>query len=1042
MHAFVPKTTSLSWTTLLALTTASLADISFDRDVRPILSDRCFHCHGPAAENQKSDFRLDTEAHARADLGGYAGIVPGNLKKSEVHFRIHSDDDDEIMPPLDSNRTLSDAEKGILDQWIQEGAKYDTHWALKPVPAAIKAPEATSDWASNTIDHFIVAKMNAAGLRPAAESTREKWLRRVTFDLTGLPPTIAEIDAFLASRPPAAYAQIVDRLLDSDAYAERMATEWMDVARYSDTYGYQRDSERFVWPWRDWLIRAFRTNMPYSEFMTLQLAGDLMPDATPDQILATTFNRLHSHKKEGGSDLEEFRVEYVADRTQTASAAFLGMTMECARCHDHKYDPIPTRDYYRMSAFFANIAESGMMSFFTDAVPTPAMPYINDTQRQEFDIATAAIQDAEKALSATTCQPAFDAWLHTLPQQLTWPGMTAQISFDALESHKLRNDILPDHPAKCPEVNTIVSGKFDQALQLTGDDAVKIPNVGVYHREHPFAVSLWINISNASPRAVVYHRTKAAEDAGSLGYDFLLLDGKPTATLAHFWPGDAIRVQAENALAPNAWHHVVVNYDGSSKAAGLNIFINGKAAKTRIVRDHLTRRITNKENLTIGERFRDRGFKHGKVDAFSMFDRALAPIEIAQLYDGTTLEGLLARPATDLSKAEQSMLLTYFQATISKEMADARTKLHVARAAWNRKMDGVRSIMVMRDMKAQRPTYVLTRGGYNDRGEEVTAGTPTALPPMPPDLPKNRLGLARWLTADNNPLTARVTVNRYWQMIFGMGLVRTPEDFGSQGAPPSHPELLDWLARDFMDNNWDVHRLLKQMVLSSTYRQSTVVTPAAREIDPTNQWLARTTAARLPAEMIRDNALAVSGLLVRKVGGAPVKPYDLALSFSPIKPASGDGLYRRSVYTFWKRTAPAPMMMTLDATKRDVCRLNRDVTASPLQPLVLLNAPQFVEAARVLAAQLIQHHGENSPALLEDAFRRLTSRYPTAPEKDILSDMFDQQIVEFRDHPDMAKAYLAVGDTKTDATLPDVQLAAATVVVNALMNFEECVTRR
>ncbi|MEX2579797.1 MAG: DUF1553 domain-containing protein [Verrucomicrobiales bacterium] len=1015
---------------LLLATTARADKIEFNRDVRPILSDKCFKCHGPDAKNQKSDFRLDTRESAVADLGDYAGIVAGDLKKSEVHWRIHSDDDADLMPPPESKMKLTAEEIAVIDRWIEEGAEYQEHWSFVPVPEDVPVPENNSEWIRNEIDVFVLAGLEREGFAPSAETSREKWIRRVTFDLTGLPPTTAAIDAFLADTSPEAFEKVVDRLFPTDAHAERLAAEWLDVARYSDSYGFQVDRDRTVWAWRDWAIRAFRDNLPYDEFVTWQLAGDLLPDPTRDQILATAFNRLHPQEAEGGSVPEEFRVEYVSDRLHTYGTAFLGLTMECARCHDHKYDPVTTKEYYELSSFFANIDEAGLYSFFTPAVPTPTLWLPTEDQEKTLTKVESDLAAAEKELNrmAENAGPAFERWLRENPGPLEVPPPTAAFSFDALEDGKLENDVPEGEPATTPANNRLVPGKSGQAIKLTGDDGVKLP-VGNFARDDPFSVSLWMRTPDSKERAVVFSRSKAWTDAASRGYELLLEDGRLSFALIHFYPGNAIRVVAKEALPTDQWKHVAVSYDGSSRAAGVRLFVDGERVESEVVRDKLTREITGggSDTIVIGERMRDSGFKDGLVDDFRVFDRQLAEGEIAAVAELST-----ATPDLD-----------FYLANVDSAYREQFRKRADLRKQRTELVEEIAEIMVMEEKAEPRQSYLLDRGAYTDRGAPVSPETPEWLNPFPEAMPRNRLGLAKWTVDPANPLTARVAVNRYWQMLFGRGLVTTSEDFGSQGRPPSHPELLDWLARDFMDHGWDLRHLLKQIVLSATYRQSSDVESgdyAAR--DPENRLLYRYPAPRLSAEMIRDNALAVSGLLVEEVGGPSVKPYDIAVSFAPSEPGTGDDLYRRSLYTYWKRTAPAPLMTTLDASKRDVCRVRLERTDSPLQGLVLLNSPQFVEAARVLAEKLVAKHGGDDDAVIEDAFRRLTSRRPDSEERPILRRILSEQQEHFSDEPGEARKLVSIGDKPAPETDDPARLAAVATLVSTVMNFDECLAKR
>lgn len=1045
--------------------------IDFNRDVRQILSDKCFLCHGPAEDSLEAGLRLDL----RREAIDYGAIVPHDPDASLLVERIESDDDELRMPPPSSNKTLSARQKEILRQWIAAGAPYDKHWSFKRLPAEIKPPDQGSEWARSDVDRFVLKSLLEAGLKPNEKIDRRTWLRRVTFDLTGLPPTPKEIEKFLADDASTAYEAVVDRLQSSDAYAERLTSEWLDVARYSDSYGYQRDDARFVWPYRDWVIDSFKKNRPYDEFVTWQLAGDLLPNATLQQRLATVFCRLHSHKKEGGVAVEEFRVENVADRTHTFASAFLGLTMECARCHDHKYDPISTKDYYELSSYFANIDERGLISYFTDATPTPAMPLPDAEQERELADAQVAVQHAEKFLDQTieSARVGFAEWLTGRDSaEPTVPGLVASVNFDQLvddppeevlfdedtgfvEVDKktigkenvlaFANSVAPGAPAISRKANQVVQGRHGDGVRLTGDDGVVLPNVGHIRRSQPLTVSLWVKPAETKQRGVILRRSGGWDDAGSMGYALIQHGARLRANMVHFWPGNAICVATDAVLKPGQWTHVTVTYDGSRTADGLRIYVDGQHAVTKVVQDSLTRTIRGwrggYEHLAIGSRYRDRGFTNGVVDECRVFDRELTSLEVRHNYDGQSLITALGKKKDDLNPAEIDELFDYYLNVVDQEAIAARASLGRERRRWDDAMDATTSITVMREQPQPRPAYILERGRYDAHGERVQADTPAILPPFPSDAPRDRLGLAQWLFDPEHPLTARVAVNRYWQMIFGAGLVNTPEDFGRQGAPPTHPELLDWLARDFVDNGWDVRRMLKMLVLSSTYRQSSVVDPSVRAIDPENRLLSRGPNKQLPAEMVRDNALVVSGLLKKKVGGPPVKPYDLKLAYEPLEVDSGEALYRRSLYTFWKRTSPSPVMMTMNANRREVCLLRRDSVSSPLQALVLLNGTQFVEASRSLADRLIEKHPQDLDAIIAEAFELLTSRTPTSKEATVLKGLHEEQLRAFRSDPAAAQQLVRVGSVKTSVTDP-AQLAATTVVVNSIMNLDEAIRCR
>ena len=1030
-----PQSELKRWLTavLIVLATQPLSaddprEINFNRDVRPILSDKCYVCHGPDSEQRQADLRLDLEDAAKDSV-----IVPGKPDESEFIRRILTGNADDHMPPADSNLNLSTAEITTLEAWVQQGATWDQHWSFV-APRKVTIPEAHgSQWSHNEIDTFVIRNLEQNRSTPSEKASKETLLRRIFFDLTGLPPSLKDIDAFLENDSPEAWPDLIDRLLESHHFGERMASVWLDLARYSDTFGYQVDRDRHVWPWRDWVIQSFNDNMPHDDFITKQIAGDLLLNATDDDILATTFNRLHPQKVEGGSTPEEFRIEYVSDRTQTFATAFLGLTMECCRCHDHKYDPISQKEYYQLTSFFDNIDEAGLYSYSTQSTPTPTLQILDDASKAQLHSLNDQIIQAERTLSEIPANAAdgFEQWLTTdRPALLT--GKTPI----------LPNRILHlDFEAAPNGGNKQVEGKVGKAIKFSGDDAAGT-DVGQFNRSQPFTIALWMQTPDHKERSVVWHCTMGWTDAASRGYQLLIKDGRLHASLIHFWPGNAISIATTEPLAIQKWQHVTVRYDGSSRATGLSIFINGKPAATEIVRDNLSKEITGgNQHLVLGERSRDRGFTDGMVDELMVFDRQLAPIEVVHITDGSTLAETLNTPAEQLSTERRQQLFSYYVTTShpdhQKQLA-ALTKLRDERSS---AMEKVKEIMVMRERPQTRQTYLLHRGAYNARRDAVTAATPSILPMPESGSPTNRLGLAQWLTSPGHPLTARVAVNHYWQIMFGQGLVRTPEDFGSQGSPPTHPELLDWLAVDFMQHGWNVKRLLKQIAQSATYQQSSTVSNDLITRDPENRWLGRSPTHRLSAEMLRDNALAVSGLLVDRLKGPPAKPYEVGVSFKPTTPDKGDGLYRRSIYTYWKRTAPAPVMMVLDAVKRDVCRVNRERTASPLEAFVLMNGPQFVEASRALAEHLLTHH-KTPQIALSDLFRTLTSREATENEYKVIAELLQEQLDYFAQDPKRSQAYLQIGSHPANTELDTTAFAALTAVTNALFSYDESLTKR
>jgi hypothetical protein len=1016
------------------------AEVDFSRDILPILSDKCYHCHGPDARARKGNLRFDTKEGAFRLRKGKSVIVPGNRGASELVRRITAEDAEERMPPPESNRTLTPKQIELLTRWVDEGAKWGRHWALEPPRRPPVPPTRLPGWTHNDIDSFILARLEKEGLQPSPEAPRTSWLRRVTLDLTGLPPTLAEIDAFLADRAPNACEKVVDRLLSSPRYGERMASAWLDLARYADTHGYQMDRYRAVWPWRDWVIGAFNRNLPYDQFVTWQLAGDLLPGATKEQRLATAFNRLHMQNEEGGVVEEEFRVAYVVDRVNTFGTAFLGLTFDCTRCHDHKYDPLTQKDYYSLFSFFQNIDESGQTSYFTSSMPVPTLLLSDDATDAKLAALRGRIRAKEKQIEEqrTRAQPAFAAWLRKKPKDLALPGPVAAFSFESIQGGRTANAVDAKKPAHAVEGPKFVPGKVGQAVELNGENGFDFPGVGHFSRVDPFSLSLWLRTPSHAPRFVVVHHSKAPIDAGSRGYELLLENGRVAFGLHHMWPRNSLKVVTKAAVPVNAWTHVTIAYGGSSRAAGVRVYFDGVPAELEVVRDGLFKDITyegGEPNLALGFRFRDNGFKGGQVDELRVFNRAVTVLEAAHL---------AGRPEA----ATQEQLLEHFLATAHAPSLKLREELRALRKQESQTIQPIAEVMVMEEMPRPKPAYVLKRGAYDAPGERVSMNTPAALPPFPADQPRNRLGLARWLLSPDHPLTARVAVNRFWQMMFGKGLVETSDNFGSQGTPPTHPELLDFLARDFVDHGWDVKRLLKRIALSATYRQSSRTTPELLARDPDNRLLARAPVRRLTAEMLRDQALAVSGLLTEKLGGPSVKPYqpeglwEVAMGGPHYDRSRGPDLYRRSLYTFWKRTVPHPAMITFDAAERNVCIVRRQSTSTPLQALALLNDPQIVEAARFLGQRMLKEGGPTPRKQVAWLFRVTTGRPASEREVAVLTRLLVEQNELFKADPKAAAKLLAVGDARNDPKLDAVDVAASTVLALTVLNHDEAVMRR
>ena len=1019
---------------LLCLSQAEVETLDFGRDVRPLLSDRCYTCHGPDENAREGGFRLDLREEAVEDLGGYAAIVPGDPEASELVARVRHPKTRRRMPPVESKLELSEAEIALLERWIREGAPYAEHWAFE-TPLAHEPPTTErDDWVRDPLDRFVLAELEAHGFEPSPEVDRPTWLRRVSYDLTGLPPTLDQLDAFEADGHPDAFERQVDRLLASPRHAERMASVWLDAARYADTYGYQTDVERVVWPWRDWVLEAFENNLPYDEFLLWQIAGDLLPKATREQRLATAFNRLHRQTNEGGSTEEEFRVEYVADRVATLGEAVLGLTVGCARCHDHKFDPILQREYYALFAFFDDIDESGLYSHFTDAVPTPALELFDAEQESERRQLERRVAVETEALSEVRQQRLQS--LVPVPHVQLRRDLVGHFRFESIDEGVLVNEVDPQHRGKAAVELQSVEGRVGRGLSFTGDDAATFEGLGEFRRSDPFSLGLWLWLPRHYERAVVLHRSRAWTDAGSRGYELLIEEGRASAALIHFWPGDALRLRTVSALPLESWVHVAMTWDGSGWARGLHLYLDGVEQDCEVVRDGLTRKIVGggEGALTLGERFRDQGLAGGRMDELMVFVRELTGAEIGQL--------ALAQEAV---APGAEALREHALRENDEEYRAALERLRVARRARDEARDLVPQIMTMVELPETRTAYRLERGSYDDRREPVGPDVPAVLGEFDEALPRNRLGLARWLTRPDHPLTARVEVNRLWALCFGTGLVATPEDFGSQGDPPSHPRLLDTLAHEFTRAGWDRRALLKRFVLSATYRQSSRASPRALERDPENRLLSHMPRKRLTAEMLRDGALFTAGLLVERRGGPPVKPYQPAglweeKSGQPYVADSGEGLWRRSLYTFWKRTSPPPSMMLFDAAKRDVCVVRRQVRSSPAQALVLWNDPQFVEASRMLAERMLREGGNTVAERVAYAFRSLTSRLPDGREGSVLHELYELQHSAFAAQPDAADALLSVGQAPSDPELDPIDVAPCAIVAQTVFSFDAALT--
>ncbi len=1032
---------------------ATRPPVSFDRDVRPILSDKCYRCHGPDAAARQAELRLDMRDGLLEHV-----VVPGKPDESEIINRIFSDDADVRMPPPDSKLSLSAAQKDVLRRWIAEGAAFAEHWAFLELPQSVSLPLVSNEaWPREPFDRFVLARLDQKKLRPSPAASPLRLLRRMTLDLTGLPPTADECREFekrVAKKGiDTALAETADRLLSSPAYGEHMAVAWLDAARYADSYGYQSDQLNTQWPYRDWVVRAFNDNLPYDQFITWQLAGDLIKTASREQILATAFNRLHRMTNEGGSIAEEWLVENAADRVATFGTAVLGLTLECARCHDHKYDPITMRDYYSLMAFFNSIDENGMYDH-ASKVPTPSLLLPTPEQEAQLAAARDKVAAAEGALAEgiADSRGRFEEWLaKPKPQAANNANLVGYFTFDG-ELEKLANEAPGGKGEGKAAGLQSVAGVRGEAVRFDGDHGAVFPDTLKVDRWDAFTLDLQLRDNARNPKPVVVLQRTFGTDVGYNGFDLMLQDGILEARFYRVWPGNAIGVRALRPLARGEWQHITITYDGSSTAAGLRLFLDGDALPTEVVRDYLSKSASLPifgGQFTLGERFRDRGFRDGEIDELRIYDRAIAPIEIRNLHDGKSLSLALA----DRIAHRDALEAYYFSAVdepvraLSKELRDARRQFVDAE-------EPMQEVPVMAELPEPRPTFILARGAYDaaktDANRVERDTFENLFPPFPSDAPRNRLGLARWLADPRHPLTARVFVNRLWAIFFGRGRVPTPENFGQQGAAPTHPELLDWLARDFIDHGWDIKRLCGSIVLSATYRQDSRSPRELRERDPENALLARGPSRRLSGEQIRDLALATSGLLERRAGGPPVSPYqpggDLWRETNPMSPAYqqsvGKDLYCRSLYSVWKRTTPLPNMLAFDATSREMCTVARGRTNTPLQALVLLNDVQFVEAARALAVDVSREH-QNIAERIAAAFLRLTGRHPDAEEIELLTVLHDEQRDLFADASQQdAKQFIELGDSADEKALDPEDLAALAVTCQAILNLDATIYER
>ncbi|MBL8850412.1 MAG: DUF1553 domain-containing protein [Planctomycetaceae bacterium] len=1020
--------------------------LHYNRDVRPILAEHCFACHGPDSAARKADLRLDQR---EAALNSSA-FTPGQPEASELVHRITTVDDTLIMPPAETKKTLTAEQKDILQRWIAEGAEYEPHWSLITPTRPALPDVSTANWVRNPIDQFVLAQLESAGLVPAPEADRRTLARRAALDITGLPPTPEQVAAFVADQSPDAYEKYLDSLFDSERWGEHRTRYWLDYCRYADTHGIHIDNFREIWSYRDWLIGAFNRNLPYDQFTIETLAGDLLPNRTLEQQIASGFNRCNITTNEGGAIEEEYLVLYARDRTETVGQVWLGTTVGCAVCHDHKFDAVSQREFYELAAFFNNTTQKGMDGNIKDTPPIITVPTDDDEPRwMELEAivppARQAVEDRKTAARAD-----FDTWATTadaaqlaakLPQDVLAFGAPLNEGDGRVTHVQVAG---ADREVALPEAAQWTDGVRGKALTPQAGFG-EYADVGDFEHNQKLTVAAWINPTASDGSGAICSRLDVS--AKFRGWDFWLEARRAGMHIVSEWPGQALKVVGKAQLPANEWTHVAVSYDGSGKAAGVKVYYNGVVQQLNVEQDSLSGSIKTAVPFRIGMRSNESPLTGANLQDLRLYTREIAGMELETLAKQERFLATLAKPAADRTDDEKNPLFDWWLRAFDQPYQD----LAAALAALEREQADIRArgtiAHVMNEMDKAANAFVLNRGEYDKRGDEVTPETPAALPAFPADLPRNRLGLAQWLMNAENPLTSRVTVNRFWQEVFGTGIVRTSGDFGVMGELPSHPELLDWLSIEFRESGWDVKGLFRLMLMSATYRQSAAATTEKIERDPANRLLSRGPRFRMDAEMVRDYALAASGLLSDTIGGPSVKPYQpegiwesIAMDSSNTrfyKEDTGDGLYRRSMYWFWKRMAPPASLDLFNAPTREFCIVRRERTNTPLQALVTLNDEQYVEAAKALAQSAIKNGGSTIDQRTDFIVQRLLSRSLRPEEAEIVTGSFAQLAAYYESHPEDAQQVIGVGEMKVDATINVPELAAWTMLTNELMNLDE-----
>ncbi len=1034
-------------------TTARGADIEFNRDIRPILAENCFACHGPDSAARKASLRLDVRDQAVEMLA----IVPGKPDESHLLERIFEADVAKRMPPEKSHKKLTDVQKETLKKWIAAGAEYQPHWSfIPPNRPALPKVKTTTGWIRNPIDHFVLAELEKRGLQPAAEADRRTLSRRLSLDLIGLPPSPAEVDAFVNDAAPGAYERYVDRLLDSPHWGEHRGRYWLDYARYADTHGIHFDNFREMWTYRDWVINAFNRNMSFDQFTVEQLAGDLLPQPSLEQRIATGFNRCNITTNEGGAIDDEYLVLYTRDRTETASQVFLGLTTGCAVCHDHKFDPLIQREFYELAAFFNNTTQKAMDGNIKDTPPILPVPRVEDRARfAELSKELSALRQQADSRKQSV-RPEFDGWLANAKPRAAMEKVTRDgLKFHALLSEGAGNSVTVLNDGELRQLHFEKPAAWGdghiepKALKTGPATIVEVDNAGDFDKDQAFSFGALVRLPKNGITGALFARMDNPNQ--HRGWDLWIEANNVGTHIIHSWPGDAIKAVSRTPLTPDRWHHVFVTYDGSTKVSGVNVYVNGQKQELNITNDSLKNTTRTAVPLKVGQRHTEAPVINVLIQDMRIYARALTGVEVDQIAKGTRATYLASKPADKRTDPEKNELFDWWLLGVDASYQSLVSSLD----ALEREEATIKTRGTVAYVSQEKPeaamAHVLFRGEYDKRKDEVKPGTPAFLPPMAGELPRNRLGFAQWLLRPDHPLTTRVTVNRFWQELFGTGIVRTSGDFGISGELPSHPELLDWLAVEFRESGWDMKKFYKLLVTSATYRQAAVTTPEKLAKDAQNRFMSRGPRFRMDAEMIRDYALASSGIMVRKLGGPSVKPYQpdgvweavamIGSNTRDYKRDTGEALYRRSMYTLWKRAAPPASMDILNAPAREVCTVRRDRTNTPLQALLTLNDVQFVEAARHLAQATLKEGGEKTETRLDFIAQRLLSRSLSEPEQKVVVDLAENLLVHYKAHPDEAKKLITVGESKPDEKLDVATLAAWTMVVNQLMNLDEALNK-